>query len=1028
MLKLTEFFLRKPLLANMLTVIVMLAGLISLMRISRATYPEVNFDIIKITTEYPGASAEDVEVNVTNPIEIELESIGDLDHVISISLENLSVIFVMVDLNARNPVRTKDEINRAVDRVTDLPQEVITRPEIHEIKSSNVAVLEVAVLSGKNETPNESLLRKIASDLEEDINEIDGVSTIEKIGYRKREVQIFPTVESLKNNHVALGEIVNAIRDHNVRLSGGNLTSFTNEKKIVTFSQFKKPLDAGEVIVRSNFSGEQIRLEDIATLKDGFADADVLARTNQKNSINLLIRQQTGADIINISENIHKLIKRYQEQVPDGVEVTLVSDFSRYTKSLLGIAENNAIIGFFLVLGCLVLFLTRYTALWTAMGIPVSILAAIACFPAFGIDINFIALMTMVLVIGMLVDDAIVVAESITRHREMGKDPVSAAKEGVREVFWPVCTTIATTMIAFLPMLFMKGLTGRFVQQMPIIVILTLGFSLFEAILILPSHIAHSPVVAPRKINWFETLKKKYACLIFWAIHHRIKTLTAFVLLLFGCIALQQTAIKFVLFPYDDVDVFHVIAELPEGYSQQKTSEKMAEVEKAVASIPDRLMSGYTTRIGHHDTDVYGGTSGLHDNWALTTVYLNPPSVRDKTSEELIVELESRLKSIDGFDKLIVEKFNDGPPVGKPVTVTVISDDDQLRHGFAEEIQDFLKSTPGIKGINVNEKSGKQELLIKPDLSLMAKLGINAREVAEAIRIAFDGIVVTHLTHEGEEIDFRVQLDESNRKHPDVLQSLGIMNPTGQLIPLGSFTRLDPGQGLEAIHHYNGHRAITITADVDESLITPLEANQKIAARFVKKIEGTTGIRLVFGGEEKATEESLESFFQAFVLAIIAIFCILVALFGSFILPFIVMMAIPFGLCGVVIFFYLHGLPLSFLAIVGSLGLVGIVVNDSLVMISHLNDKQKALGALSLDDIVTASTDRFRAVLLTTVTTVAGLLPTIYGIGGYEPFIVPIVLAVAGGLVFATTITLILVPVLYSFVMCGKQTLKCRDK
>lgn len=1008
---LTEFFIKRPLLTQLTTVLIFIIGLLSALHLKRATYPNVNFDILKITTEYPGASTEDVETNVTRKVEKELESVQGIDRIRSISLENVSIIFVFVDLDHNNTDQVKDEIRNAVDRVNDFPQEVTNRPKIDEIRSSNVPVIEIALLGNAED---ERLMREVIKDLEEDLKEIKGIASVEKVGYRKREVKILADANKLKEYYFSLLDIVRAVSDRNVHSSGGTIASFKDAKKVVSFSEFLKPTDANNVILRSNFYGKQVKINEVARVVDGFEKYEVMSRTEKRQSINLLVRAQANADVIDISDEIKKHLEKERKNLPPNLTLKIVSDFSLYTKSLLNILKNNALIGIVLVLSCLMIFLTTMTAFWTAIGIPLSFLGAFIFFPLFDISINFISMITLILVLGLLVDDAIVVAENITKHLEEGKGKVEAALAGTKEMFWPVFTTIVTSILAFIPMFFMTGVTGKFITEIPIVVILTLIFSLFECTLILPAHMAHGPKIKPRKNLWFNKVKKVYERFLIKALKYRAVTLGAFVLFLVLTSVLFVTKMKFMLFPYDDIDVFYVITEMPQGTSIEKTSEKMKEVEDVVDQISRDEMVSFTTTIGHHNTNVYGANLGQHENWAMITVFLKTASERERDSAEIMSEVEEKLKSVKGFDRLYIEKFNDGPPVGKPITISVVGKKDSLREEMATRIWNFLKETKGVRGLDIDNKKGKKELRIIPDYSKMARFGITSLQVAQVLRTAFQGLVPMSITREGEEIDFRVQLDTDADVTQEILKSLQIPNNVGRLISLGSFTHITKREGKQLVRHYNGRRSITITGDVDEKITTSTEVNQKVHDKFFKEVQTTPGLRIYFGGEEKATKESLESFIVAFCCALIAIYFVLIILLNSYIQPFIILASVPFGLAGVIIVFFLHGLPISFLGMIGCIGVLGIIVNDSLIIVSHYNSLSKK-HVVNMQLILRGAKDRIRAVLLTTITTVSGMIPTIYGFGGYEPFIVPIVLAVAGGLIFATAITLLLIPILYSF-------------
>ncbi len=1014
---LVEFFLKRPKIANLLVILIVLVGSLTLTRLNRAGYPEVDFNILRVTTIYPGASAEDIEINVTKKIEDELEDVDGLEKVLSSSLEDISLVYAFVDADASDPDWVKDEISRAVDRVSDLPAEIDGKPSIKELRSSNVAVLELAI---QGDVP-EKQLRKVAEDLEDEIKEINGVGSVEKVGYRKREVKIEVSSEALEEMDVSLGGVIQAIQNQNVRVSGGNLESFTDEKQIVTYSEFDSPLEVGEVILRSNFSGHSVRVDEVAVIRDDFEQEDVKSRTRGQNSINLLIRSQGNADIITISERVNETIEKFRKHLPKDVNIHLVSDFSYYTASMLKIVQNNGLLGFVLVILCLSIFLTKTTAFWTAAGIPISVLGAFSLFPFFGVEINFISLITLIIVLGLIVDDAIVVAENITRLREKGMSARDAAIEGVKGIRWPVLTTVVTTILAFLSIGFMSGITGKFVREIPIVVTLTLAVSLFESLFILPIHIAHGQKSEPRRHQWFEKVKEFYKRMLKLTLRFRFRTIIVFFLFLVGSSSLFLVGMKLVLFPYQDADIFHVIIELPEGYSLEKTSKKVSELEGLVEEIEASQLVNYTTRVGHHDTSVYGGTAGFHSNWALITVYLKPASERHLHSEMIMDQIREKSKRFEDYTRLEVAELYDGPPIGKPITVTIIGDDDAVRSTFFQEVSAFLHQMEGVKNIDAEEGKDKREIRLRPNYEAMARLGVSARDLGNTIRAAYEGVVATEITRGGEEIDFRVQLKPEERRNLEILKNIQVPNNQGKLVFLKHLVQMESTKGYEVVRHYNGNRSITLAADVDTQVTTSSEANGKIRDKFFTKIQSTPGFRMVFGGEEKATQESMRDFYIAFVCTLIAMYFVLVILFNSFFQPLIILAALPFAMGGVFVVFYLHGLPISFLAMIGILGLVGVVVNDSLIMVSHLNEISEA-AKLTLEEIVDGAKERLRPVLLTTFTTIAAMIPTIYGLGGEEPFIVPVVLALAGGLVFGTTITLILVPLLYS-IHSGRSSL-----
>ena len=1012
---LSKSLIKRPLIVNLLTVIIVVLGVLILRGTNRATYPIVNFELLLVSTEYPGAASEDVEINVTQKIEEKLEGIDGIDRIRSSSLENVSLIYIFLDLDHPDPNTVKSDIRNAVDRVNDFPPEVLNRPKIEEFKSSNLPLMEIGVMGGASE----KVRRDIAEAIEDRINDLEGVASIEKVGYRKREIKITADPDKLREKKVSLLQVGKSLKERNLRISGGNFSSPGYMKKVVTYSEFESIEDIKNLIIRSNYTGRQVFLKDVAEVKESYSKHQVITRTNGKESINLIVRVQSKSDIIDISDDIQRLLKDLKKGFPEGIEVNIVNNMSYYTESLLNIVKNNALIGMGFVIVCLVIFLSKSTAFWTAVGIPLSLLGAIIFFPQLGISINIITLITMILVLGLLVDDAIVIAENITRHREMGKEKVNAAIDGVREMFWPVTTTIITSILAFIPMLFLSGILGRFIHTIPIVVIAALIFSLFECTCLLPSHIVSGKSTGKTEpAKWWLKIREFYERRLRFFLGHKFLTLFVFIAFLGGSLLLFHKKMKFVLFPYNDVDLIYVLAEMPEGTPIETTSLKMRSVEKLVSEIAPKEMDGIITRIGHHDTDAYGATGGKRENYALVALSLKPSAQREKTSETIMNDLERELQVLakkEGFSRLWTQKYNDGPPVGRPITVSIIAKNKKLREEVYKEVFDFLSSTPGVINVESNTKTSQKELRIVPNYSKMARFGVTAETVANNLRVAFQGSVPTTMSKEGEEVDFRLEISKEKFKtERETLESLQVMNQRGALVDLLPFVTLKEAVGQNVIRHYNGKPSVTISADVDEKITSSSEVNGLIQKKFKNKIEGVPGLQIIFGGEEKETQKSIDDFMVAFPFAILGIYFVLVVLFDSFFQPFIILATVPFGLGGVIISFFVFDLNLSFLGVIGSLGLVGIIVNDGLIMVSHLNQVAKG-KELTLDLVMEGSKDRLRAVVLTTVTTVAGMIPTIFGIGGYEPFLVPIVLAVAGGLIFASAVTLILIPILYSF-------------
>ncbi|MBT3182161.1 MAG: efflux RND transporter permease subunit [Deltaproteobacteria bacterium] len=1013
-MKITSFLIRRPKIANLILFLIVFTGIVSAFGLRRQGDPTIDFDIMKIVTEYPGASPEDVEINVTDKIEDELMDVEDIDEMLSMSMENLSIVFVYVNPDSPDLPRVKRDVRTAVDRVSDLPPAVTDKPKVEEIRSTNMAVMEVAITGDIPERE----LRKYAKDLENDLKEAKGIGVIEKVGYRKREIQIEADLDILEQKYVSLGEIVNAIQSRNVKSTGGSLESYVTEKKIVTFSEYDDPMEVNDVIIRSAFTGESVRISDVATVKDDYEEHDIIPRAGGANCIALIVRSQATADVIDLSKDVKKILGRFKKGLPDGVDAKIMYDNSEYTTSLLSMVKLNGIIGFILVLLVMLCFLDWKSAFWTAFGIPIAICGSLIFFEPLGITINMITLSAMVLVLGMLVDDAIVISENVFRMKQMGMEPVAATIEGVRNVFWPVTASVMTTILAFLPMLFMSGLIGKFIVGIPLVVILMLGFSLLESTCFLPSHIAHTkpPKKANKRLRWMENLIVWYKGRLSWCLKNRVMVMGLYTLLFAVVIVASIIWLKFILFPNVDPDIFNIVIETTKGMSLEQTSEKIGEVEKVVEElVPKEALRSYLTRVGHHDTDVYGGTAGNYSNYALITVNLKPADARIARAETIIEKVDKRVKALSGYDKIYAKAGDSGPPVGKPVTVIYTSDNDDLRAQFEKVTMEFVSNIPGVYGAETDNIIGKDELRLILDYDLMARLGVTALDVAKTVRSAFEGEVVTSIRKEGEEIDFRVRLKHKEDYRAEGVLGLKVANKQGKLVSIGSFGRFVETSSPAVFRHYDGRRSVTVTASVDTDVTTSGEVSKIIFDKFEPEVRKHAGFKMELGGEEKKTQESMKSFYYALIVALVAIYCLLIILFDSFTQPLLIMSAIPFAIIGVFITFMIHGLPLGFIALIGILGLIGVVVNASIVMVSTLNEMGAKDERMDYSTIVEGAAIRFRPVILTTITTVAGLLPTAYGIGGDLPFIRPMVLALAWGLVFATVISLVFIPLIYSW-------------
>jgi multidrug efflux pump subunit AcrB len=661
--------------------------------------------------------------------------------------------------------------------------------------------------------------------------------------------------------------------------------------------------------------------------------------------------------------------------------------------------------------------------------------------------------------LGIIVDDGIIISENIARRREMGDPPLKAASEGVREVFLPVLTTVLTTFLAFAPMFFMKGMMGKFIWVIPLVVSLALFISLFESVFALPAHLKRGmEKIGIRKAararkeaagegkkslrkqkkadgqgairsrgsegaeraatrRWFATLRTFYKKLCYYFLRARYILVVVFFAILAVTVWYAKNNMEFMLFPSKGADRFYIGVELPTGTSLQATEEKVKEIEALIQGLPKDELKTFITRIGTL------GWVGTGENYAAVLIGLTPFSERTRNINEIIEDIRYKANRIEGIDKLVFDIDAGGPPVGKPISIQVIGSNDELRTKLTNRIEDFLMNAEGVKDIDRNDKLGKQQVEIKFSFSRLARLGLTVADVAQNVRIAYDGQVVTNMRDGDEDIKFRVLLSEKARRNVNFLTRLSIPNRQGRLIKLGEVASLETSPGLNAYHHFDGERAITIQADVDQDVTTPLIVTQVLMEQLDME-KDWPGMRLQIGGEAEESQKAMFTLIFSFLVAAIGIYFLLVLLFNSFSQPVLVLVAIPFAIVGVIIALALHNEPLSFLAMTGMIGLAGVVVNDSLVLVSHLNKlkeerpagklKKKEFREHNLRLIAEGTSDRLRAIILTTLTTVAGLLPLAYGLGGESLYMSPMALALGYGLIFATPLTLILVPCMYA--------------
>jgi multidrug efflux pump subunit AcrB len=1015
-MNLPEFSVRNSVFGNMITVAVFAAGLFAAFTMTRELFPVTEMDIVVVRTVYRNASASEIEKQITCALEEEIRGIDGIDEFTSISAEGISVIGITLDPDEKNKDRIITDISRKMDRVKDLPSGA-EKPDI-EVIASKEDVIHVTV-SGD---VSEDRIREVADRLKKGIEGIGGVGFVAKVGWRDPEVWVEVDPRLTIENEVALLDIVSAIAAHNVNMPGGTMSRGDKDLVLRTIGEFETTKDIESVIIHSNPDGNQLKVADVAVVTDTYSDDSIVVRADGSRAVILDVRKKHSGDAIRIAEAVKTFVKTEQEELTDGVKLGLL-DFESYViKRRLRVLLSNGIMGLVLVLCFLPFVLNFRVAIWTALGIPFAFLAALLVMSIAGITINMMTMFGIILVVGMLVDDAIIVAENVFRHLEMGKTSKQAAIDGSREVMWPVTATIMTTIAAFLPLLFLPGIMGKILKWIPMVVIITLLASLFEALIVLPCHlsefVSHEAIHArkKRRRGLWDKLHDGYVSVLRKVLRHKVWfaviTLLVFVVSLVGAKGMMRVE----MFPSDLIEIFVVNITAPEGSTRDTTEERAAAVEVRLTElVAEDELKNMITYVGQL-TDMHGAFQTFGSRYSSMFVYLTPEDARERKASEIISALREEFANFEGLERLQFEMVKGGPPVGREIDIKIVGEDYEVLDNIADEMKAHLVGLNDVTNAQDDYEWDKDERRIIVDHEEAGRLGVTVADIAGAVYAAYEGAPATVIRDADEETIVRVRFAAPYHDMDEYLDSLRIRNRTGRLIELSRVARIENARGVNQMYHYNGDRAISVTAGIEGGQMNKggsKIANDSIWAAFKDIGKRFPGTRIARTGEWEEAEIIKKAMGKAGLTALLLIYTILVMQFRSFLQPFVVLVSIPFGLIGVLLALFLHGKPISIMAMLGMVGMCGVVVNDAIVLVSFINNL-RGQGMPINDAIIEAGRTRFRPIILTSVTTVLGMAPVIYGIGGYEPFVAPAAIVLAYGLVFATVLTLLIVPCMYS--------------
>lgn len=1023
---LIAFFVRQKLFGNLITFVVILIGFYAVSQVRRETFPNVKFDFINITTIFPGASPDEVERLVTNVIEQEIREVDGIKTVFSSSYEGLSTVSVQLDPDQTTSEKGKSDLQDVIDRLTDLP-DASKKPTVTSLETKQQPIIEV-YLSGMSD---ELKMRETAKFLEKEIESLPDVARVTYKGWRKLEYKVEADLSKLSRNRVSLEEISEALRRQNLSVPGGTLETSdlgTGTEQIVrAIGDFQNQTDIENTVVRGNDLGNTIRVKDLATVSYGLEKRVDYNAVDGVPSIRMTVVQKEKADTIRLVESLKSRIDSLRPQLPKDLKMTYMNDVSEFIVRRLDVLTGNLMLGLVLVLVILSLILPVRVAFLVSLGIPFAFLGTMIIFYNYDITLNLISLIGLIIVSGMLVDDAIVVTDNCVRLMEEGMDPEEAAIQGTQQIWPAVAASVLTTVVAFLPLMFMSGIFGKFVRQIPYGVILALIVSLMEAFFVLPGHIAAyirvkkgggSTTEAKTAFGqWLRTSQDRWNTSVVPAYERALRFLLpkrywvgTFAFLMFvGSIVLSVKVMKIVLFPPDGIEIFTIQTETQSGTPILRHAEQLKKLETIVSKLPATELDHYSTLIGENRLDPLEPGFRRGGEYGMITVYLKPEKDRDRTAEEVIEALRKEVGTPPEFKEVIFGRVSGGPPVGKPVSLAVSGSTYPELLPAVADLKKTLSEMKGVRDIKDTYTLGKKEIQIRLKPEEAAAAGLSVLALGTSLRSAFEGNVATSIRTLDEEIDVRVQLNEAQRENQEKLAEILIPNSQGNLISLSRVADMKTDQGISVYDHKGYNRVILVTADVDTNVTSSVEVNGVIKSQFVEFQKKFPTVKIGFGGEDEDTQESLASLFRAFAVAFIAIFVILVMTFQNLLQPLLVMLTIPLGIVSVIMAFFTHGWPITFLGMMGVIALAGVIVNNAIVMVDFVNEKRRQ-GLDRFESIISGATTRLRPIFLTTITTVVGVMPTAYGIGGEDKFVTPLALALGWGLLFGSLLTAYVFP------------------
>ncbi len=1023
-MKLFETLIRNHPLANVSFAVVLIVGFLAYGLMPREQDPEINFNWVMVTTVLPGASAEDVEKRVTKPLEDAIKNVADIRFVSSSSRETVSSILVRFrDVGERLFDKRINDLRREIQNKAsaELPPEVKDDPRVMEITTSNGFPTAMLLLTGAADDEN---LRARARAVKEDLERLAGVDQVFANGLHDPEllVEFSPTAAQARG--LSAADIADSVGAWFRDTFAGKRRGGEEDWLVRVVGQEADPAFLARIGVASSANPRAaVPLEAVADVARARARPDRLASQNGRPAVLLSVTKKSYTNTLELVGRINGYIaERNPLFVAAGLELTLLDDQTIPTREAIRIMESNAVIGLLTVLVICWVFLGTRIALLVGLGIPFALAGTFGLLHAFGYTLNISVLLGVVIALGMLVDDAVVVVEAIYYRVQRGQAILAAAVEGLREVIAPVTSSVATTLAAFLPLMLLPGIVGKFMFVIPFVVTLALAISLIEAYWMLPAHVVALRINFDKRTRmqlWRErfthALRVKYSRLLIAVLRRPKRSLgIAVVLMIAAVAAVAAGLVRVQFFAFDPLRIFYVNVDMPAGSPIEAT---LRQVEAAEAVARKHLDAGEARGLASLAGVKFTDTEPLYgDPYGQVVVSLNAklPGMRDVP--EIVEAMRQEAEALSGPGKVTFTMLSGGPPLAKPIKVRVRGDDYAELRAAADDLLATVKAVPGTRDVADDDVPGRPELVLAIDREAVRNAGLNPAAVARWVRLHVDGDIVASMRDRGEKLEVRVRArrDGGDGAAADITRLLdeAVALPGGGSTTLGALVKHETRIGKGVVRHYNLRRAVTVEADLDKEKTDTVAANRAIKAGWAQVQARYPNVDLDFSGELDDIQESLDAMQVLFLLGLGLIYLILAAQFRSYWQPLMILVTVPLAFTGVVLGLLVSRVPLSLYSLYGVIALTGIAVNSAIVLIDAANERRQA-GMSVLHAAVYAARRRVVPIIITSVTTIGGLFSLAFGLGGKSLIWGPVASSIVWGLGFATLLTLFVIPLLY---------------